>query len=345
MGQDHHRVIVFGDLLLRLNTLGYERLAQANTFEVRYTGAEANVAAMLASLGVRADVVSRVPANEIGQACINYLRRFGIDTRHIMRGGERLGLFYLESGASQRASTVVYDRKDSTFSEIGAADVDWRDVLRGADWLHFSGTAPAMGEGVAAALREGLAYAAACGITVSCDLNYRARLWSPEQAGRVMSDLMPHVDVLIGNEEDAITVFGLDEPGIQVIQGKLEMASYRRIAEELMQRFECKYVATTLRKSMSASANRWSGILFDGKEQYVSREYEISPIVDRVGAGDSFSAGLIFGLLEGWAPQRVLDFAVAGSCLKHTIVGDFNLVTRREIEMLLDGDVSGRIRR
>jgi 2-dehydro-3-deoxygluconokinase len=345
MGRDRHKVVAFGDLLLRLNPPGYERLVQASAFEVRYTGAEANVAAMLASLGVDAFAVSKVPDNQIGQACVNYLRRFGIDTRYIARGGARLGLFYLEAGASQRPSRVIYDRDDSAFTEIHAPDFDWDQILSSADWFHFSGTAPAAGENVVLALRDGLTIAKSRGITVSCDLNYRAKLWSPAQAGSVMSSLMSYVDVLIGNEEDAVTVFGLDVKSVDVTRGKLDIASYRNMAMQLMDRFEFKNVATTLRKSISASVNRWSGMLFDGHDHYISEEYEILPVVDRVGGGDSFAAGLIFGLLEGWSPQRCVEFAAAGSCLKHTIVGDFNLVSRDEIDEVVDGDASGRIRR
>lgn len=340
-----HRVVTFGDLLLRLNPPGFERLVQAGTFEVRYTGAEANVAAMLASLGAEASAVSRVPANDIGQACVNYLRRFGIDTRHILRGGDRLGIFYLEAGASQRASKVIYDRKNSSFAGIQPSDFDWENVFSGAQWFHFSGTAPATGEGVVATLHQALVTAKSLGVRVSCDLNYRSQLWAPDEAGRIMSGLMPYVEVLIGNEEDAVTVFGLDPGGTDVAQGKLDMASYRDVATQLRARFGLGYVATTLRKSVSASANIWSAMVFDGEKHYVSREYEILPIVDRVGAGDSFSAGLIFGLLQDWPPQRCVEFAAAASCLKHSVPGDFNLVSLSEVEALVGGEGSGRIRR
>jgi 2-dehydro-3-deoxygluconokinase len=340
-----HQVVAFGDLLLRLNPPGVERLVQASAFEVRYTGAEANLAAMLASLGVHARAVSKVPENEIGDACVNSLRRYGIDTRGIARGGDRLGLFYLETGASQRPSKVIYDRSGSSFTELRPGDVDWAAALDAADWLHFSGTAPAAGEQVVAVLREGLEVARANGARVSCDLNYRARLWSPADAGRVMSELMPYVDVLIGNEEDALTVFEIEAPDVDVTKGRLDVASYRGVAEQLVERFGLSFVATTLRRSISASANDWSGILFDGGEHYLSPVYEIQPIVDRVGGGDAFAAGIVYGLLEGWDPQRCVDFAAAASCLKHSIVGDFNLVTRAEIEALAAGDSSGRIQR
>jgi 2-dehydro-3-deoxygluconokinase len=327
MAEGHaHSVVAFGDLLLRLNPPGVERFAQASTFEVRYTGAEANVAAMLASLGVEARAVSRVPQNEIGDACLDYLRGHGIDTRHVARGGDRLAVFYIETGVAQRPSKVIYDRARSSFTELRSEHLDWSAALEGADWLHFSGTAPAAGTGVVATLRAGLKTARANGIRISCDLNYRSRLWSPGEAGRVLSELMPHVDVLIGNEDALSTVFGGDP-------------------EELLERFELSYVATTRRLNLSASANDWSGTLFDGSESQASPVYEIRPIVDRVGAGDSFSAGIIFGLLEGWEPRRCVDFAAAASCLKHSIIGDFNLVSREEIEALAAGDASGRIQR
>lgn len=345
MTPDRRRVVAFGELLLRLNPPGVERLVQASTFEVRYTGAEANAAVMLASLGVEAAAVSKVPANEIGQACVNYLRRYGVDTRSVVRGGSRLGLFYLETGAAQRPSKVLYDREHSAFRSLTPEEIDWAAVLDGAAWLHFSGTAPAAGPTVVATLKAGLDLARQLGVTVSCDLNYRARLWSPDQARAVMTELMPYVDVLIGNEEDAVTVFGLDRTGIDVVEGRLEVAAYERVSRQLVDRFGFRAVATTLRRSISASVNGWRGMLFDGSHVHLSREYEIDPIVDRVGGGDAFSGALIFGLLEGWPPDRCVEFAVAASCLKHTILGDFNLVAREEIETLLAGDASGRVRR
>lgn len=338
-------VVGFGDLLLRLNPPGHERLIQASAFEVRYTGAEANVAAMLACLGVETRVVSKVPVGEVGQACVNYLRRFGIDTQFVARGGPRLGLFYLEAGAAQRSSTVIYDRAHTSFAQLALEDFDWEAVLDGADWLHFSGTGPASGASVVASLRRGLEHARDRGVTVSCDLNYRARMWTPEEAGRVMSELMPYVNVLIGNEEDAVTVFDLEWSGIDIRSGALEIETYRSIAAQLVERFGITHVATTLRRSISASVNGWSGLLFDGTDFYLSNEFEINPIVDRVGGGDSFSGGLIYALLQGWPGQRCIDFATAASCLKHSIPGDFNLVTLEEIEHLLAGDASGRIKR
>lgn len=339
------KVVVFGELMLRLNPRGNERIVQAGEFEVRYTGAEANVAALLAGLGVEAYAVSKVPAHEIGEACVNYLRRFGVRTDHVARGGERLGIFYLEAGAAQRASNVIYDRGHTAIRDVHPSDFDWDAILRGADWFHFSGTAPALGENVRVVLREGLTLAKERGVRVSCDLNYRARLWRPDEAKMVMTDLMTYVDVLIGNEEDAAKVFGIIAEGSDVTKGELPSTSYEHVATELAREFGLRHVATTLRRSVSASVNHWAGMLFDGERHYVSRSYEISPVVDRVGAGDAFSGGLIYAMLRGFDPQACVEFAVAASCLKHSIPGDFDLVSLGEIEVLIAGDASGRVRR
>lgn len=335
----------FGDLMMRLQTPDKQRLVQASSFHVMYTGAEANTAVMLSQLGVETRVASRVPAGPVGQACINFLRRFGVNTAHIARGGDRLGIFYLEAGAAQRASTVVYDRLHTSFATASVADYDWDQILDGAAWLHFSGTAPALGEPVRAVLREGLAQARARGVTVSCDLNYRARLWSRDEQRTVMEEFAPQIDVLFGNEEDAAKVFGIRAETSDVGKGDLLVGSYRQVAEKLMQRYGYRAVATSLRTSISASVNRWAGMMFDGTNHAVSRTYEINPIVDRVGSGDSYAAGVIYGLLNGWPAQRTVEFAAAASCLKHSVPGDFNLVDLQEIESLVQGDGSGRVRR
>jgi len=339
------KMIAFGELLLRLEPPGYERIVQADQFRARYTGAEANAAVSAVNFGMEGYVVSKVPDNEVGQACLNYLARFGLDTRYVARGGERLGLFYLEAGAAQRASKVIYDRAHSAIRECAPADFDWEAICAGKDWFHFSGTAPALGENVQRALVAGLQAAKKHGLWVSCDLNYRAKLWSPSEANRVMSGLMPYVDVLIGNEEDAEKVFGIRAEGSDVTKGQIVEESYKQVAEQLQRKFGFKYVATTLRESMSASANGWGGLLYDGREHYLSRRYLISPIVDRVGGGDSFTGGLIYGLLSGFSPLRCVEFAAAASCLKHSIPGDFNLVSAKEVEALLAGDASGRVQR
>lgn len=339
------KMVGFGELMLRLNPPGQTRFVAANEFEVRYTGAEANVAVMLAGLGFSTYAVSRVPTHELGQACINYVRRFGVNTDYVVRGGDHLGIMYLESGAAQRGSKVIYDRDHTSIRDANPTEFDWDAILDGADWLHFSGTAPALGAKVQAVLMEGLKVARNRKVTVSCDLNYRAKLWSPEEAQRAMAGIMEFVDVLVGNEEDAAKVFGVRAEGSDVTQGDLVVGSYQRVAEELAARFGFKYVATTLRRSVSASINGWAGLLYDGSAHHLSRSYEINPIVDRVGGGDSFTAGLIYGLVNGMDPQACVEFAAAASCLKHSIPGDFNLVSLGEINALLAGDASGRVQR
>jgi 2-dehydro-3-deoxygluconokinase len=339
------RVVGFGELMLRLNPPGQQRLIQADAFEIRYTGAEANVAVMLAGLGFDTFAVSRVPGHELGQACVNFLRRFGVNTDHVARGGDHLGIMYLEAGAAQRGSKVIYDREHTAIRDAKRDEFDWDTILADADWFHFSGTAPALGDNVRAVLMDGLTVARERGVTVSCDLNYRAKLWSPEEAQPVMTGLMQYVDVLIGNEEDAAKVFGITAEGSDIVRGDLVLTSYEKVATELARAFDLRYVATTLRTSISASINHWAGMLYDGTRHYVSRSYEIHPVVDRVGGGDSFSAGLIYGLLRGLDMQSCVEWAAAASCIKHSIPGDFNLVSEQEVETLLGGDASGRVQR
>ena len=336
--------VFFGELLMRLGTKRYERLVQANEFEVGYTGAEANAAVSLANYGLTAYVVSAVPDNEIGQACINYVRRFGVNTDHILRMGNRLGTFYLETGASQRPSKVIYDRAASAITELQPGRIDWGRIFDGKCWFHFSGTAPALGPTMPQVTEEACVAAKKCGLTVSCDLNYRKKLWSRQKAQSVMTRLMEHVDVLIGNEEDSTTVLGVSPVGVDVTSGLLDVDRYKDVATQLHDRFGFRYVATTLRRSISASENGWSGLLSDGKDFYHSRQYDIK-IVDRVGGGDSFSGGLIYGLLMRMAARDAIEFAVAASCLKHSIHGDFNLVSVDEVRALISGDASGRIQR
>lgn len=338
-------MVGFGELMLRLTPPDHGRIVQADAFEVRYTGAEANVAVMLAGLGMDASCVSKVPLGELGQACVNYLRRFGVDTRYVARGGDRLGILYVETGAAQRASKVIYDRGHAAIRDVQPSDFDWEAVLQDADWFHFSGTAPALGPNVRTALRDGLAVARRLGVTVSCDLNYRAKLWSADEAREVMTDLMSDVDVLIGNEEDAAKVFGIHAEGSDVTRGELVLGSYEKVSMQLAQKFGLRYVATTLRTSVSASINQWAGMLFDGSSHYTSRSYEINPIVDRVGGGDAFAGGLIYGMLHEMDAQSCVEFAAAASCLKHSIPGDFNLVSLDEINTLVSGDASGRVSR
>lgn len=338
------KIVCWGELLMRLGTRRYERFVQAREFEVGYTGAEANVAVSLANYGLAAYVVSGVPDTEIGQACLNYIRQFGVNTDYVKRLGKRLGTFYLETGASQRPSKVIYDRAGSSITELKAGDIDWNMIFQGKDWFHFSGTAPALADNVAEVTREACVSAKKLGLTVSCDLNFRRKLWTPEKAQTVMTELMKFVDVLIGNEEDADKVFGVRAKGVDVTRSKLDVEAYKDVARQLYEKFNVKYVATTLRESISASDNNWSGLLYDGAEVYRSRQYHVH-IVDRVGGGDSFSGGLIYGLLTGMTLQETVEFAAAASCLKHSIHGDFNLVSLNEITILTRGDSSGRVQR
>jgi 2-dehydro-3-deoxygluconokinase len=330
------RVVTFGELLLSLGSKGNHRLVQAEEFTARYTGAEANVAVSLAHFGVDAYVVSKVPAHDIGQACINALRKWGVHTEHIVRGGDRLGLLYMETGASQRPTKVIYDRAPSSFRQIRLDDLDWDAVLAEKNWFHFSGTAPALGREVVEVLTAGLKAANRLGVTVSCDCNYRSKLWSLEDAGRMLTSLMPHVNVVLCGKDDPKKLFGV-EP-ISASDGPAEMA------EHLRNKFNLEAVAMTLREAVSASVNRWSALLRLREGLYRSGCYELQ-IVDRVGGGDSFAAGTIFGMLSGFDPQRTIDFATAASCLKHSIPGDFNLSTREEVEQLLAGAPGGNVNR
>ena len=338
------KAVFFGELLMRLGTKRYERFVQAQEFEVAYTGAEANAAVTLANFGLTSYAVAVVPDNEIGQACINYLRRFGVNCDYVQRNGPRLGTFYLETGASQRPSKVIYDRAGSSMTQLQPGQIDWDDLFKDKQWFHFSGTAPALADAVAAATREACQVAKQHGLTVSCDLNYRKKLWSPEKAKEVMTDLMQYVDVLIGNEEDSALVLGVKPEGVDVTQGRLDVQRYQEVAGKLREQFNFRYVATTLRESISASENNWSGLLYDGKEYHHSRRYHIK-IVDRVGGGDAFSGGLIYGLLMGMSSRETIEFAAAASCLKHSIHGDFNMVSVAEVQALTAGDASGRIQR
>src|SRR6201996_3183309 len=338
------KVVTFGEVMLRLATPGFLRLNQTPVLEMTFGGGEANVAVSLALFGEEASFVTRLPKNDVAEACIQKIRGFGLDTRSILRGGERIGIYFLESGASQRASTVTYDRAHSSISEINPADLKWDEILKDADWFHFTGITPALSDKAAQATLEGARAAKKLGLTVSCDLNYRKKLWTSEKAGQVMSGLMEHVDICIANEEDAEKVFGIKATGADVTGGKIDHERYVEVATKLTERFKFKGVAITLRESFSASHNGWSGLYYTGGKEHFSRRYDIQ-IVDRVGGGDSFAAGLIYALGHKQAPQDAIQFAVAASCLKHSISGDFNLVKLSEIEGLLAGDGSGRVQR
>ena len=338
------KVVTMGEIMLRLSTPGYEKFIQADTFDINYGGGEANVAVSLANYGHQASFVTKVPSNPIGECAVAALRKYNVDTTHIARGGERLGIYYLETGASMRASNVVYDRAHSSIAEADASDFDFNAIFDGADWFHFTGITPAISDKAALLTEAALKAAKAKNVTVSCDLNFRKKLWSSEKAQKVMTNLMQYVDVCIGNEEDAQKVLGFKPGNTDVTSGSLELAGYEDIFKQMTDRFGFRYVVSSLRESYSASDNGWSAAIYDGKEFYHSRKYEVR-IVDRVGGGDSFAGGLICGLLDGRNYKDALEFAVAASALKHTIPGDFNLVTRADVETLMGGDGSGRVQR
>jgi len=338
------KIITFGELMLRLAPRGYERFVQADAFGATYGGGEANVAVSLANYGAEAAFVTRLPGHEIGQAALNSLRRYGVDTGHIVRGGKRLGIYYLEKGASQRASKVIYDRADSAFALSQPGEYDWEAILSGADWFHFTGITPALGGALPQICTEALQTAKRLGVTTSCDLNYRGKLWSREEAGRVMGVLMPYVDVCICNEEDAADVFGIRAADTDISGGRLSHESYIGVAKELTSRFGLKACAITLRESLSASDNNWGALLYADGQAYFSKQYALH-IVDRVGGGDSFGGGLIYAALSGYDYQRQAEFAAAASCLKHSVEGDYNHVSAEEVLRLAGGDASGRVRR
>ena len=340
------KVVTFGEIMMRLNPEGYQRFYQAEKYEASYAGGEANVAVSLANYGLEASFVTKLPANPLGECARNAIRHWGVETKDIVWGGKRLGLYFVEKGSSQRASKVVYDRADSSIATAAREDFDWEEIFRDAGWFHFTGITPALGGALPEICRDALEYCRAHHITVSCDLNYRGKLWTKQEAGRVMAELVPYVDVLIANEADAADVFGIVGKGSDVESGKLNKEGYVSVAEQLVERFGVGKVAITLRTSISAFDNLWAGMLYDAREKkaYFSTEYKIH-IVDRVGGGDSFGGGLIYALATGKDAQGAIDFAVAASCLKHSIEHDFNLVTVQEVEALAAGNGTGRVQR
>ena len=338
------KIVTFGELMLRLEPHLYTRFVQANSFDATFGGGEANVAVSLAGFGMDAAFVSKFPKHEIGQMGINSLRQFGVDTSSITRGGERMGIYYIEKGASVRPSKVIYDRAYSAIAMAERADFDWEKILDGADWFHFTGITPALGDNVAEIVMDALKVCKAKGVKVSCDLNYRKKLWSKEKAGKVMGEFMPYINVCISNEEDADDVFGIKAEGTDVSKGALNTEGYKSVAKQLKDRFGFDKVAITLRESISANDNNWSAMLYDGENYCFSNKYALH-IVDRVGGGDSFGAGLIYSILSGKSTQDTIEFAVAASALKHTIEGDFNFVSVAEVEGLVKGGGSGRVQR
>lgn len=338
------KVVTFGEIMLRLAPEGYYRFVQADRLGATFGGGEANVAVSLANYGFDASFVTKLPEHEIGQAAVNSLRRYGVDTSCIARGGDRVGIYYLEKGASQRPSKVIYDRAGSSIYTASKEDFDWKKIFEGAEWFHFTGITPALNDEVAAICLEACQAAKEMGVRISCDLNYRNKLWSKEKAGQVMGELCKYVDVCIANEEDAADVFGIHAQGTDVTTGTVNHEGYKDVARQLAERFGFEKVAITLRESISANDNNWSAMLYDGKDYYFSKKYKMH-IVDRVGGGDSFGGGLIASILSGYDSQAVIEFAVAASCLKHSIEGDFNLVTMDEVAKLAGGDGSGRVQR
>ena len=338
------KIITMGELMLRLSPEGMLRFVQAEKFNIIPGGGEANVAISLANYGHQSCFVSKLPKHEIGQIALNAMRRYGVCTKHVARGGSRIGLYYAETGGSMRPSKVIYDRAHSAIAEATPEDFDFDAIFDGADWFHWSGITPAISDASAECLRLACIAAKKHGVTVSCDLNFRKKLWTSEKAISVMRPLMQYVDVCIGNEEDAELCLGF-KPDADVEGGQTDAAGYEGIFKQMKEEFGFKYVVSTLRESFSATHNGWKALIYDGKEFYQSKRYDINPILDRVGGGDSFSGGLIHGLLTKPTQGEALEFAVAASALKHTIYGDFNLVSEAEVEALAGGNANGRVQR
>lgn len=338
------KIVTLGEIMLRLSTPGNKRFVQSDVLDVVYGGGEANVAVSCANYGLDAYFVTKLPTHEIGQSAVNALRRYGAKTDYIVRGGDRVGIYYLETGASMRPSKVIYDRAHSAIAEADAGEFDFDAIMEGAAWFHWSGITPAISDKAAEITRRACEAAKRHGVTVSVDLNFRKKLWTKEKAQSVMKPLMQYVDVCIGNEEDAELCLGF-KPDADVNAGQTDAEGYKGIFKGMMETFGFKYVISTLRESFSATHNGWKAMIYDGKEFYTSKRYDINPIIDRVGGGDSFSGGIIYGLLTKATQGEALEFAVAASALKHTINGDFNMVSAAEVEALSGGDASGRVQR
>ncbi len=338
------KVVTFGELMLRLAPNGYYRFFQNDQMQATFGGGEANVAVSIANFGLESTYVTKLPKHAIGQAAIDSLRYFGVDTSEIVRGGDRVGIYYLEKGASQRGSVCIYDRAHSAIAEAVSEDFDWDSIFRDADWFHFTGITPALGGNLVQICKDACIAAKKHGVKISCDLNYRGKLWSRSEARQAMTELCQYVDVCISNEEDAKDVFGIEAENTDIYGGKLNHEGYKSVAKQLKDKFGFQYVAITLRTSISASDNDWAGMLYDGNDYYFSKSYHLH-IVDRVGGGDSFGGGLIYSLLIGKAPQQAIEFAVAASALKHSVEGDYNRVSVSEVEKLAGGDGSGRVQR
>ena len=338
------KVVTFGEIMLRLAPNGYYRFFQNDQMQATFGGGEANVAVSLANYGLDSVYVTKLPKHAIGQAAVNDLRYFGVDTSKIVRGGERVGIYFLEKGASQRGSVCIYDRAHSAIQTAAKEDFNWNDIFENADWFHFTGITPALGENLVEICKDACKTAKEKGVKISCDLNYRSKLWTRDEARKAMTALCRYVDVCISNEEDAKDVFGIEAECSDIYGGKLNREGYKRVAKQLADKFGFEKVAITLRTSISASDNDWAGMLYDGEDYYFSKPYHLH-IVDRVGGGDSFSGGLIYSLLSGKTSKEAVEFAAAASALKHTIEGDYNRTSIAEVEKLISGDGSGRVQR
>ena len=338
------KVVTFGELMLRLAPNGYYRFFQNDQMQATFGGGEANVAVSLANYGMDVSFVTKLPEHAIGQAAVNSLRYFGVDTSKIVRGGDRVGIYFLEKGASQRGSVCIYDRAHSSIQEAAASDFNWDEIFDGAEWFHFTGITPALGANVVEICRDACKAAKEHGVKISCDLNYRGKLWTRDEARAAMTDLCQYVDVCISNEEDAKDVFGIEAENTDIYGGKLNKEGYKSVAKQLADKFGFEKVAITLRTSISASDNDWAAMLYDGENYCFSKEYHLR-ITDRVGGGDSFGGGLIYALMNGKSTQAAVEFAVAASALKHSVEGDYNRVTVAEVEKLAGGDGSGRVQR
>ena len=338
------KIVTFGELMIRLQPYNYERFVQADHLEFTFGGGEANVSVSLANFGMDAAFVTKLPAHAIGQAAVNSLRRYGVDTSMIVRGGDRVGIYFNEKGASQRPSVCIYDRAHSAIAEASTADFDWDKIFEGVDWFHFTGITPALGPNVVEICKEACKAAKAKGVKISCDLNYRGKLWTRAQAREAMTELCKYVDVCISNEEDAKDVFGIEAEATDITAGELNKEGYKSVARQLKDKFGFEKVAITLRESKSAFDNDWSAMLYDGENYCFSKLYHLH-IIDRIGGGDSFGGGLIYALLNGYDTQSAVEFAVAASALKHSIEGDYNMMSLAEVQKLAGGDGSGRVQR
>ena len=343
------KVVTFGEIMVRLGAPDYLKLIQTNRFDVSYAGAEAHVAVSLANYGIETDYITCLPSNPIAERCIIDLRGHKVGVDHIQRTGKRMGVLYLETGSNARPSKVYYDREDSSIATIATNSIDWHEILKDATWFHWTGITPALSANAAFECLKAIKTANGMGVTVSCDINYRGNLWKyGKSASEVMPEMVAGSDIILGNEEDCEMVFGIKPEDFDASKtgGNIDPKSFISVCQQMMRRFpRCKKMAVTLRGAINANHNTWGGVLYDGKKLFESRRYDITDIVDRVGGGDSFMGGLIYGMLHYKDDKKALEFATAASCLKHTIKGDYNMISIKDVESLLEGDTSGRVKR